>query len=1219
MKSFDLHNARLAGTHLIEASAGTGKTYAIEGLFVRLVLEKQLMPGSILVVTFTQSATDELKERIYEKLAAVRRGLSGQKPADDAFVAGLCAEFSEPSRGLRLIQEAISEFDRAAIFTIHGFCQRVLFENAFETGKPFDTEMVEDQRPLVRHIARDFWRSNLYRAAPETIAYVSRKLSGPDALLALLQTGADPDVRLLPEFQQPPALDGLEPLRRAAAAVKKRWPENRAAVKSAFYDKSLSGNVFGGFNPDPRLGGLSQRDYRVSALMAGMDGLVHAEVVVPPLFDGFSKFTTAGIASATRKGRRPPVNDFFGLCDDLASAADIAANELENHLAWFKRSAFETCRVELPERKKALNIQYFDDLLIQVRQALESPGGPALIEAVRRRYRAALVDEFQDTDRIQYDIFSKLFAAGDAPLFLIGDPKQAIYGFRGADIFTYMQAVRHTRERHTLRENWRSSPGLIEAVNALFGNRPAPFLYADIGFEPAVGASKPAAQTAVPMTIWYLDSRKHGRNGKPVPKTVAEPLIVAALAGEITRLLTAPVSETPAGDIAVLVRTNRQARLVKNGLTGHGIPAVLHSTGNIFDSPEAGQLQVVLGCIAQPADSRRAKAAMVTQLWGKQAGDLLALGADPDSLQQFQRRVYDYHRTWCQHGFMSMFRQMLGREQVAVRLMGMPDGERRLTNLLHLGELLHRSSTEMELNPSALVNWLAEQRDPETPRLDAHQLRMESDADAVRIVTVHKSKGLEYPVVFCPFSWEDSRLRGSQLQFHDPRKGHRPTLHLSAGPGDDCRKWAQNEQLAENLRLLYVALTRARHKCYLVWGRIRSAETSALAYLLHSKLRFNGRLDDSDAVAMLHLDLAESSDQDYLTDLGNLADRHPDCLSVAPLPTELPAHLPRRAGGFQPAGRRFCGSIDRTRAIVSYSTLAARRTGDADLPDRDELLSRRPPSPAADAMAPDPSSTAERRDVFAFERGTRAGLFFHELLEKMSYDPDDHEQRTALVQEKLAAHGFDARWRDSVASLLQHVLQIELFGPGSKFCLGRLGAGERVHELEFYFPVKHLTPDILSGVLEPHFGTAGRPASLQRIKELNFGPTRGFVKGYIDMVFVRRGKYYLVDWKSNHLGDTREDYRFDRLEEAMDEHLYELQALIYTLALDQYLRARLPGYSYKKQFGGACYVFLRGIHAAWGPEYGIHLSRPEPDVLQRIREALIPPASSAPQIDGGQE
>jgi len=1185
VKPFDLLNAPLAGTHLIEASAGTGKTYTLEGLFLRLVLEEGMAPGAILVVTFTQAATDELKERIYRKLVTARRAFGGAA-VEDELIVRLAAACSEPVQGRQMIRQAISEFDQAAIFTIHGFCQRVLYENAFETRTLFDTELIEDQTLLARRIAQDFWRNHLYEAPPEVIAHVTRHLYGPEALLPLLADGANPHLRILPRFAEKPTLEHLETFRRAAEDLRRLWPHARTNVQRSFSDPVLSGTVYGGLKPDPKTGGRSRRDRKVADLMAAMDGLACGGRILPPLFDDFEKFTSAVLQRAARRGKTPLRHPFFETCDALHDAASSLEKELDLHLAWLKTQAVAAFRSQLPARKRDLNVQSFDDLLNQVHQALTSEAGEALALAVRGKYQAVLIDEFQDTDGIQFEIFDRIFnRSGGVPLFFIGDPKQAIYGFRGADIFTYMQAARQSPLRCTLRQNWRSTQGLVAAVNAIFTNAPRPFLYDAIPFEAGLSANRQPETPGKPLTFWYLDARTHGIEGRPVAKRTAEPLIAAAVSGEIARLLREGPPGVEAGDVAVLVRTNRQARLMKHTLTNAGMPAVLHSTA--------------------PADARALRAALATRMWGKNAASLLAIDTDKDDWQSLQQRVLAYHRMWQDHGFMRMMRRLLADEDMAVRLIRLPDGERRLTNVRHLGEVLHQTACEQNLSMPSLVSWLAAQRDPSSPRLEAHQLRLESDAAAVRIVTIHKSKGLEYPVVFCPFAWQDSKVRGATLRFHDPEHAYRPTLHVNAGQEDACRRWAQNELLAENLRLLYVALTRAKSRCYVVWGRIRAAETSALAYLLHAGTEPSHGSMPVDAVGRLAEAMAAKTDEDYLADLEDLVARHPDCLAVEALPTTGTAYRPLPTPATEMNSRNFSGSIDRRRSIVSYSSLVAQPTAVADLPDHDEaatIFDSASPLNAAETEMEDGGPT----DMFGFPKGARSGIFFHDILEQMDFAVDARAAREDLVTRKLAEYGFDGRWQDVVLQTLQQLLEIGLPAGTGDIRLCRLSAAQRVHEMEFYFPLDNTDPGALGRLLDPLHGRALHSSDGKRIADPTFNPPRGLMKGFIDLVFEHRDKYYVVDWKSNHLGTARADYHEERLREVMTEQLYNLQAMIYTLAVDQYLRLRRSDYSYQLHFGGVFYVFLRGVNLRWGPRYGVFASRAGADSLQALRDALIP-------------
>ena len=474
-------------------------------------------------------------------------------------------------------------------------------------------------------------------------------------------------------------------------------------------------------------------------------------------------------------------------------------------LIHLKRELFPYARDQIRRRMRESNIQSFDDLLVNMSDALKAPGGGLLAESIRGRYQAALIDEFQDTDPVQYHIFQTLFDAPGHLLFLIGDPKQAIYSFRGADIFTYMDAAEKASARYTLLTNWRSDPDLITAVNTIFGARPRPFVYAEIPFGPARAPDpKPQApglavdgESPAPFTIWRLGRALKGDT---------ETALIRATAAEISRLLdlgrkgraTLGGSPLRPGDIAVLVRTNRQAAEVQTALTALSIPAVIGNTGDIFDTHEAAETARVLAALAEPRNDRRIRAALASDLMGT-GGEALACAAlDEAEWDALLARMANYHRLWQERGFIRMFKAFLAGETVLPRLMSLPGGERRCTNILHLSELLHQASTARNMTPSRLLQWLSEQRFQADRRPEEHPLRLESDENAVRLVTIHKSKGLEYPVVFCPIPWAKSRVENTEggIPFHD-EVSHRPTVDLGSENMARHKALAEKEALAE--------------------------------------------------------------------------------------------------------------------------------------------------------------------------------------------------------------------------------------------------------------------------------------------------------------------------------------------------------------------------------------------------------------------------------------
>ncbi len=1204
MQPFDLLNAPLEGINLIEASAGTGKTYNIEGLFVRLVLEKRLPVDQILVLTFTNAATEELKERIRSKLAKAGHAFAGASVADP-FIEKLVRRYPDSKTAGALIHEALIGFDRAAIFTIHGFCQRILRENAFETRNAFDTELVAGQEVLLQEVADDFWRQMFYTAPLEFVAYSQAGIKGPQYFYRLLERVKTPDVRIIPEMSEP-ALDSLASFREALRALKRAWPASREAVASSLKDPVLNATLYGSLKTDKNHPELTTRDLKVTGLVDLMDHFADRRSIGFPLFDHFAKFTAAGVQRGTRKGCAPPRHPFFDQCGTVCEQGRLLEAEMERYLLYLKTRLFAVAAGELPRRKKEKNIQHFEDLLIAVRDALRSKDGNLLADEIRRQYRAALVDEFQDTDDIQYDILKRLFAHENSLLFMIGDPKQSIYSFRGADIFSYMKAARHADKRFTLIENWRSRPDLITAVNTLFSSTRNPFVFDEIPFEPVKPALEPAGPRSDPgaaaFTLWYLEAADYSPDGKPVSREDAFRMVSAAVGDEILRLLADGPSAIEPGDIAVLVRTNFQAQRMKAVLSAGNVPSVLFTTANIFDSREALELEMILTAIADPGDLPRLKAALATETMGATAVNLISDELSSDWWEQRIARIRTYHRLWEQQGFMRMFRRLLAAEHIKERLLGLVDGERRVTNTLHLAEILHRQTTQIHAGPTGLLKWLARQRDPSTPRLEEDQLRLESDEKAVKIVTIHKSKGLEYRIVFCPFSWEGSLLRErEEFTFHDIENDGRLTLDLGSESSDRHAALAQNEILSENIRLLYVALTRARERCYLAWGQINSTETSALAYLLHGGGGLPADPFSDDYTQMLKKYVGAKSPAELAEDVKVLAARCHDLVRVSPLPAASeppPVFKPNVASEEDLTYRKFGGKILQGWKIASFSSLLSTEIGDVDLPDRD--LS--PALPVPDPLIPD----AGARSVYSFPGGTRAGSFFHDVLENYDFSAKNPEDLRRLVTAKLQQYGFESDWHDTVCRTIRKVVSLSLRPDFPQLKLANVRPQSRLNEMEFYFPLNSINPDMLTKIFQDHGRSEILAGFPDRLKKLTFAPAAGFMKGYIDLVFEFRGRYYLVDWKSNHLGSTSADYDQNSLAETMRTDYYTLQYHIYTLALQQYLKLRKPDFRYRDHFGGVFYIFLRGVDDALGPMYGVFFDFPAADLMQALGRKLIP-------------
>ncbi len=1181
---FDLLKSPLDGRNLIEASAGTGKTYAIAGLFLRLIVERRLAPSDILVVTYTVAATEELRDRIRKMIREALDVIAG-KATDKPFLAGFAAGLADRKDARDRLREALRGFDEAPIFTIHSFCRRMLSENAFESGSPFDTDLLPDERQLREEIVRDFWRRHFYEAPPEFVLYARERFEGPASFIRLLRAAPfRHDARILPEA--PPAeLAGLGALREAFTGLRRSWAKSRPGVEKALRDGSLNRTKYG----------------KTQRYLEAMDAFLARPWASLPLSKDkdLIKFSPASLAGAVKKGHSAPTHRFFERFGDFERTAEAAGEEMEGHVRFLRCELFRYVRQELAQRKRRRNLRSYDDLLADLRAALRAEAEGVLSGAIRKKYRAALVDEFQDTDPVQFAIFLSVFGEGDAALFLIGDPKQAIYSFRGADLFAYIHAASCVQRRYTLSENWRSEPGLIRGVNTLFARPASPFLYKGVPFEEA----RPAAREAPLLTIggrreaslrlWVLDG------GETVSIEQARERIRHAVAAEVARLLEAGrrgealigSERLREADVAVLVRTNREAQLMQEALTGLGIHSVLYTTGNLFDTAEARQVELVMRAVAEPNDERAVRTALATGLMGWDGAAIDGLPGDAAAWEELVRRFHDRRDAWERHGFVRMFRELLQAEGVRPRLLSAPGGERSLTNILHLAEVLHGEEMHRRPGMGGLIQWMATQRDEDSPRLEEHQLRLESDADAVKVVTIHKSKGLEYPVVFCPFNWGSSRV-GNVYNFHDEKDGWQLNVALEDA-GDEARRAAEREQLAENVRLLYVSVTRAKNRCYLVWGPINRAETSSLAWILHGP-----EGDPSQAVDGTAARVVGMGGESLRREMEAIAAASDGAVEVVSMPEEAgPAILPGagRTGAFE--AREFRREVEPAFAIASFSSLVedadrgAAGEGLSERPDHDERVPRRAAEEA-------PGHT----DIFTFPRGPRAGKCLHAVFERIDFADAGRGALDGVVKAALAEYGYEPLWCDTLCDMIGRVVEAPL-EPSQGVRLSGLDRRRCLHELGFTFPLKALTP---AGLRELFAGAAGVAGEIpERLGSLRFRPVEGFMKGFIDLVFEHGGRFYLVDWKSNHLGARAEDYGAEVLAAVMGEDLYVLQYHLYAVALHEYLKGRVRDYDYDRHFGGVFYVFLRGVDPALGPGFGIFRDRPDRRLVETLAEGLV--------------
>jgi len=1174
LATLDLAATPLSGRNLIEASAGTGKTYTIAALYLRLVVEEKISVDRILVVTFTEAATQELAERIRGRLREALSFLESV-PVEDPFYQTLFSDSASHAEAAGHLREALRNFDEAAIFTIHGFCRRLLSDHAFETGSALDMELVTDLSHLKQRAVQDYYRRMVEGASTLYAAWIKDRRILPESLFAFLSFSTPLSrISFLPEGQP---LD--------AAACEARFQELLGRARLVWDEESES--ALGILATDPAI---NRNKYR-----KGVEK--KAEAAAHALFSGripfgeakdLEKLSLATLCAATKKGKAVAENPLFGVMESLLDAlGELKALYDGNHIAHCIALARYVDETMAREKERA-GVMGFDDLLSRVADALGGDGGDRLAQGVGQDYDAALIDEFQDTDPEQYEIFDRLFQ--ETSLFMIGDPKQAIYGFRGADIFAYLRAAGEAEKGYTLDVNYRSTRGMVQAVNTLFSRGTSPFLFERIQFVPVKSAGGDDEELlsldSTPVNPLVIQRFEAGE--KPLSKEAAQNLCIDLCGAEMVSLLrmaregralmgATPLSEK---DVAVIVRTNSQARAVKNHLTSLGIHAVLYSSGNIFDSEEAEEIVLFLAACLRPWRLSLIKAALATCMMGLDAEALAALDDSPSELERWSVCFAEWHALWKEEGFMRMIRRFVKAQEPYERLVGITDGERRVTNMQHLTELLHREAVSRRLSPEGLLRWLSRMRDPASPRLEEHQLHLESDRTAVQIVTIHKSKGLEYGVVFLPFPFMGYREPRVGALYHDEERG----LVYDAGSEalEEHMALAAGEALAEELRLLYVALTRARHHMVIPWGRVKGMERSAMARLLHAPESESAQ----DAAPLI----AALGEHEVVTHLHDLAASSKGAVAVrlCELEEEVPLTFQENTIELAPA-RRFDGRLPEPRVVTSFSGLASSGKEPREA-DYDAWIHKKPD----DEIPPE--------GIFAFPKGAVPGTFMHTLLETIPFDADD-EARDTACDDLLSRHGYDPElWVEAVSGMVAQVLATPLQAFDTPFTLEKVPARSRLHEMEFTFPLKRITPEALNGVLN-RWGYGSLQGGELIMEGLRFSPVQGYLKGFVDLIFQVGEGFGIIDWKSNHLGNSPESYGKDALIQAMSEHHYGLQYLLYTVALNRHLALKLgDAYDYDTHMAGAWYLFLRGVD---GSGNGVFFDRPEEGCIRELDELLI--------------
>ncbi len=1194
----------LHGHRLIEASAGTGKTWTIAALYLRLLLGhgrtensahcQPLGVDQILVVTFTDAATEELRDRIRGRIHEARQAfLSGS--SKDPFLQELLKDLDDYPRQARLLLAAERQMDEAAIFTIHGFCQRMLKQHAFESGTLFTSDLLEDQGELETDAVADFWRRTMY-PLDLPLADLTRQLwKSPEALQASLKGWLNQHSLKIDGTGIPESLEALAGHQEEIQQIKQLWLDQQDIIEA-------------------ELGKVLRRNSKPWTRLAKMAAFCAGDSLVPQFGKneiGWDFYTPEALQSACRAKQTAPDLEIFQLIERLtAKPLDIK----EAFRGLILRDALKDVQQRLVQRREELRKMSFDDLLLKLDLALESSGGPALAGYIRDIYRVALIDEFQDTDATQYRIFSNIYpqscsdhlqaysdhlqSCSDNGLFLIGDPKQAIYAFRGADIFTYIQARKRITSRYTLPRNWRSSGDMIRATNHLFQQAESAFIYdQDIPFLPVDSSSDAGArglfingEPVAALQLWYQDNEGYAVGRGDYEQTMAD-----ATAAEINRLLTLAKNNQcqtgnkngkqplAAGDIAVLVRTGSQAEKVRQALLEQNIATVyLSDRSSVFAAPEAMDMARILAACLEPTNDRRLRAALATPLLALPASILDNLNNNEQQWEAAVEEFTDYHEIWLKQGILPMLLQLISRRQLAENLLAEINGERRLTDLLHLGQLLASAAREKD-TPHALLRWLQERIASPDQNAKDQQLHLESERKLVKIVTIHKSKGLEYGVVFIPFvcTWRPAE----QGIYHDQNNNYQVVADLLGS--EETIERADTERMAEDLRLLYVALTRSVHACYMGIAPVKRRPKKEDLETHLSETAFGYLLSHDNPITTATLEQS-------------LLKLETDCsaITIADLPRtmEQPYSAPEQPKP-ELSAQNFSGQIPRDWWMTSYSALSRtashhRSTFSMDASHEQAGLDQEVQGQLQEPIAVERESYSSLLD---FPRGARPGTFLHEIFEQVAFENPETGYIEELIRERLLVNGLEQKWLPVLQEMVSHTLQAQLNEEGLK--LSDLQRGHYKPELEFNLSLGLLQCHKLNALLK----NSSDPLSA-KAGDLDFRSVRGLLKGFIDLTFQHDGKWYVLDWKSNWLGDSTSAYNRDAMSAAMIDHRYDLQYQIYTLALHRLLKTRLPDYDYDTHIGGIFYIFLRGIQPDDPSRTGVYDHRPDRNLIEAMNQ-----------------
>ncbi|HHX5993101.1 exodeoxyribonuclease V subunit beta [Haemophilus influenzae] len=1189
---------------LIEASAGTGKTYTIGSLYLRLLLKagennfsRSLNVEEILVVTFTDMATEELKKKIREritdaidKLTAFAETQDKSAFKNDEFLTALCHDLNifEAIHRLKLAEQ---NMDLAAIYTIHGFCRRMLMQYAFHSGIHFNLELIKDQSDLLVRFANEFWREHFYPLDFESANFIATELVSPTNVLSLLKADLGKDLQVEIENKQalsvpiqiflPQYLGGYQ---KALNELKAFWLESADEI-SAIITNELEKDY-----PKDQLKSLNRKKYQVKRLGDWINKInqwsnnprdYQINTTLKDYFLQSSIEKNCEESTDKNKDKKPATPFYSPIFAELEKRVNaLMTPDLLSKLTLYHYR--QGLQQKLLDYKLNHQEKSFDDLLRLLCEALQGAQGDELAEMIRFQYPFAMIDEFQDTDSQQYAIFSKIYRDNpekNTGFIMIGDPKQAIYRFRGADIFTYLKASDEAQYRFELTKNYRSEKHLVDGVNALFDFPQSPFIYQNINFT-AVDSRDDHLRfylngKAEPAYRFYL-TESDKVNKTEMAKICAISIqhwLKSAVENQAVFQNEDTCKTLQAANIAVLVRDKNEAALVKNELQKLGIASVYLSDQNsVFDSNVAKELAWVLKACLNVAE-RPILNAIATALFGLNAADIHQIQQNEAYWQRWADSFAQYQQTWQRQGILAMLHQILLEQGISERLLSQATGERDLTDFLHLAEILQQAATLHE-SEAALLSWFEKQIQGEG-RQEA-QIRLESERQLVKIVSIHKSKGLEYDLVWLPFLAAPSK---------DPSK---KDINIYYSKERDETLWdIENRNLnalceetfAEELRLLYVALTRAKYQMAFALPTQFDKKWNALHYVLSQ--------------GEIGKEIALSVPKDTETLLQTFKEKMQDNVKICTKPNleAFPAlSINTKNDDFKAA--EFTGNIEQDWRITSFTSIEqAHRRQNYFTESAGKKHAVFDDAKDYDSQNSIEISTAllneSESSILDLPRGKQVGTALHRHFENCYFSDLANTEEIDKLRQSLQ---LDETFTEPLQNWLQQISHTPLSNEIG-IALADLANKDCIKEMPFYLAIRaHFDVEAFNRALKAHHHLPSEPLQFEQIQ--------GMVRGSIDLVFRHNGKYYLVDYKSNFLGSTLASYNQEALKKEMLHSHYDWQYLIYTLALHRYLKNVLPRYDYDRNFGGVFYLFLRGMNGE--PQSGVFYDRPSVELITEL-------------------